>query len=67
MRTETAAKAPTTTVIDYFALGLTHALIMIALLRLIGRDDLDHEDELDDRPKKPLRIDAQASEGSADA
>ncbi len=31
--------------IDYFALALTHALIVIALLRLLVRDDLDREGE----------------------
>ncbi len=37
--------------IDYFALALTHALILLALVRNVGRADLDHEDELDDGPK----------------
>jgi len=31
-------------VIDYFALALTHALILIAILRVFMRDDLDRED-----------------------
>ncbi|MFA6218722.1 MAG: hypothetical protein WC692_02975 [Erythrobacter sp.] len=30
--------------IDYFALALTHALIVIALLRVLVRPDLDRED-----------------------
>lgn len=30
--------------IDYFALALTHALLAIALLRLLGRSELDRED-----------------------
>ena len=30
--------------IDYFALALTHALIAIAMLRMLGRDELDHEE-----------------------
>lgn len=34
--------------IDYFALALTHALIMIALLRILMRDALDREDPLAD-------------------
>ncbi|MEX0342279.1 MAG: hypothetical protein AB3N06_06815 [Erythrobacter sp.] len=34
--------------IDYFALALTHALIMIALLRVLMRDELDREDPLSD-------------------
>ena len=29
--------------IDYFALGLTHALLALAAWRLLLRDDLDHE------------------------
>ncbi|MBU2339687.1 MAG: hypothetical protein KKE77_00350 [Alphaproteobacteria bacterium] len=29
--------------IDYFALALTHGLLVIALLRLIGREDVDVE------------------------
>jgi hypothetical protein len=35
-------------VIDYFALALTHALIMIALFRILVRDELDREDPLGD-------------------
>jgi len=30
--------------IDYFALALTHGLILIALIRILGRDELDRED-----------------------
>ena len=30
--------------IDYFALALTHGLILIAILRVLGRDELDRED-----------------------
>tara|TARA_R110002072_G_scaffold121321_9_gene254926 strand:+ start:11849 stop:12043 length:195 start_codon:yes stop_codon:yes gene_type:complete len=30
--------------IDYFALALTHGLLLVALLRLIGREDVDVED-----------------------
>jgi len=29
--------------IDYFALALTHGLLLVALLRLIGREDVDVE------------------------
>lgn len=32
--------------IDYLALALTHALIVIALLRILTRDELDREDPL---------------------
>ena len=34
--------------IDYFALALTHGLIALAVLRLLGRDDLDRESEPQD-------------------
>ena len=30
--------------IDYFALALSHFLIVIALIRMLGRDDLDRDD-----------------------
>jgi hypothetical protein len=30
--------------IDYFAIGLTHALIVLAAIRLLSRADLDDED-----------------------
>jgi len=33
--------------IDYFALGLIHALIAIALLRLAGRDAIDSDPAAD--------------------
>ncbi|MFM5929875.1 MAG: hypothetical protein ACKOPQ_03095 [Novosphingobium sp.] len=29
--------------VDIFALGLTHALLAYAALRLLGRDDLDRD------------------------
>lgn len=29
--------------IDYFALGLIHALLALAAVRLLGRDDLDRD------------------------
>ena len=34
--------------IDYFAIGLTHALLLLAFLRILGRDDLDR-DPVDER------------------
>ena len=37
--------------IDYFALALTHGLLIIMLMRLIGRDDVDVE---------PLESEAEA-------
>lgn len=49
--TGSAAKALHSAVIDYFALALTHALILLALVRIVGRADLDHEEDLDDGPK----------------
>jgi hypothetical protein len=37
-------------VIDYFALALSHVLIVVALIRMQGREDLDRDDkpEVDD-------------------
>ncbi|GAA4642590.1 hypothetical protein GCM10023115_06530 [Pontixanthobacter gangjinensis] len=40
--------------IDYFALGLTHALILLAVIRLAGRKDLDDDPALPDLRKKTL-------------
>ena len=31
--------------IDYFALALSHGLLALAVLRLLGRSDLDREPE----------------------
>lgn len=36
-------------VIDIFALALVHGLLAVALLRLLGRPDLDSEPELERR------------------
>ena len=33
--------------IDYFALALAHALLVIALLRILARGELDREEALD--------------------
>lgn len=38
--------------IDYFALALTHALIALALIRLLRNDALDHDDAAE--PFEPL-------------
>ncbi|MDN3646727.1 hypothetical protein QWY75_10995 [Pontixanthobacter aestiaquae] len=39
--------------IDYFALALTHGLILLALIRIAGKAELDREPELDvDRGKR---------------
>ena len=45
-------------VIDYFALALSHLLIVVALIRMLGRDDLDQDqvpevDELSTAPTGP--------------
>ena len=39
--------------IDYFALGLIHALIAIALLRIAGRDETDRDPAFEDGPRTP--------------
>jgi hypothetical protein len=43
---------PACSVIDYFALALSHFLIVVALIRLLGRDALDVDDtpQLDGPP-----------------
>ena len=41
--------------IDYFALALTHALILIALIRIVGDDRLDNEPEMDKSERLPRR------------
>tara|TARA_R110000751_G_scaffold2018_8_gene8731 strand:+ start:73578 stop:73760 length:183 start_codon:yes stop_codon:yes gene_type:complete len=48
-------------VIDYFALALTHALILIAILRVFMRDDLDRENPPGAEPAaaKPNRREAR--------
>lgn len=37
--------------IDLATLALTHGLMMLALLRMLGRDELDREDGVRDRRK----------------
>lgn len=37
--------------IDFFALGLIHALLALAALRLLSREDLDRELPAEDRPR----------------
>lgn len=42
--------------IDYFALALTHALLVLALLRIAGRPELDREEfeaSADNPPETP--------------
>jgi hypothetical protein len=56
--------------IDYFAIGLTHALLALAAWRLLLRDDLDGEDAGQaKRPRKPWLkpSPAQAEEAGDDA
>jgi hypothetical protein len=38
--------------IDYFALGLTHALLAVAAWRLLLRADLDRDDAPADPPRR---------------
>lgn len=38
--------------IDYFALALSHGLILIALIRLVGQKALDEDPKLGDGRKK---------------
>ncbi len=48
--------------IDYFALGLTHALILLALIRLVGDDELDTDPEIEARRvkrKRPGQMEAE--------
>jgi len=42
-------------VIDYFALALTHALILIALIRVVGNAELDEDPELEKRTRRKRR------------
>lgn len=62
--------------IDYFALALTHALILIALLRIVSRPELDSEDPVaeeaaaQDAPKLSRREEMRARRerrGTSDA
>ena len=48
--------------IDNFALLLTHVLIAIALIRLLGRADLDSEDLLEVEEEKVERDDPSPRE-----
>ncbi|WP_128891278.1 hypothetical protein [Erythrobacter sp. HKB08] len=65
MRAAAREEAYRTAVIDYFALAMTHALILIALVRLVGRAELDEDPDLDDR-HRPVRR-SKAGEGGEDA
>ena len=52
--------------IDYFALALTHALILIAILSVFMRDDLDREDPPGAEPEvaKPNQREARRARRS---
>ncbi|MFZ1742937.1 MAG: hypothetical protein WAT93_08790 [Pontixanthobacter sp.] len=53
--------------IDYFALVLTHALLFLALIRLVGRKDLDEDPALPVlRKSRPGQSPAEP-EGASDA
>lgn len=46
-------------VIDYFALALTHGLILIALIRLVGNKELDSDPEIEKRRyRRPKAVDS---------
>lgn len=46
--------------IDYFALALTHGLILLALIRIAGKPELDLEPELDvDKRRRRKHREAQ--------
>jgi hypothetical protein len=48
--------------IDLATLALTHGLMILALLRMLGRDDLDREDGVRE-PRKPwLRLAEEAAD-----
>lgn len=39
--------------VDLFALGITHAVLALALWRLVQRDDLDVDPPLEETPPPP--------------
>jgi len=39
--------------IDYFAIGLPHALLALAIWRLLARADLDSDGDAAEKPVKP--------------
>ena len=41
--------------IDYFALAISHGLILIALIRIVGREELDLDPEIEARRAKAKR------------
>ena len=50
--------------IDYFALALTHGLILIALIRLVGKEEIDVDPQIEARRyRKKRAFGAQKDEG----
>jgi hypothetical protein len=52
--------------IDYFALALTHGLLLVALLRLIGREDVDVE-PIESEEEAQVEVATKPPEGAAAA
>ena len=50
--------------IDYFSIALTHGLILVALWRLLGRNDLDVDDAHTAQRPRPWLKDASSSGGT---
>ena len=54
--------------IDYFALALTHGLMLLALIRIAGKAELDREPELDvNRRRRRQHRERAQQDGSDDA
>ena len=54
--------------IDYFSIGLTHGLMLVALWRLLMRGDLDAENPEAAKPARPwLKADQAAAGADNDA
>ncbi|MEL1251993.1 hypothetical protein [Aurantiacibacter gilvus] len=53
--------------IDYFSIALTHGLILLALWRLMPRDELDVEGAPAEKASRPWLKDESGEEGSPDA
>lgn len=50
--------------IDYFAIALTHGLILLACWRLLSRDDLDSDGALVEKPRRAWERPAPGPEES---
>ena len=50
--------------IDLFAIGLTHGLILVAMWRVIFRPELDDEGAAEDKPVKPWLKNRQPASGT---